>query len=50
MSAEVVRLARSPGQERLLLKDEAYSRIRTLLLQGDSEQTYSERASRRRSI
>jgi DNA-binding GntR family transcriptional regulator len=44
MAAEVVRLGRSPGQARFLLKDEAYSKIRTLLLQGDSEQTYSERA------
>jgi DNA-binding GntR family transcriptional regulator len=43
MSADVVRLDRSPGHARLLLKDEAYSKIRTLLLHRDSEQTYSER-------
>src|SRR5580704_18127326 len=44
MSAEIVRLKRSPGQARLLLKDDAYSKIRALLLQGNSDQTYSERA------
>ena len=44
MSANVVRLQGSPGTVRLLLKDEAYSKIREVLLRGDSEQTFSERA------
>lgn len=51
MTAEVVRLkgarsggASSQGQSRLLLKDEAYTRIRGLLLQEEgSNETYSER-------
>ena len=44
MSADVVRLNRLTGSARLLLKDEAYSKIRALLLEGDTERTYSERA------
>lgn len=50
MSAEIVRIkgardrgAASPGQSRLLLKDEAYSKIRELLLTGSSDASYSER-------
>ena len=51
MSADVARLKGAPdrgtalpGQTRLFLKDEAYSRIRTLLLEEGSEEAYSERA------
>lgn len=51
MSADVVRLkgprdrdAAPPGSSRLLLKEEAYSRIRELLLAEGSEASYSERA------
>lgn len=44
MPADVVRLNHLAGPARLLLKDEAYSKIRTLLIQGDSDHTYSERA------
>ena len=41
MSADILRLQ---GAARLLLKDDAYVKIREVLLRGDSEQTYSERA------
>lgn len=44
MPADVARLNHLAGPARLLLKDEAYSKIRTLLIQGDSDHTYSERA------
>jgi DNA-binding GntR family transcriptional regulator len=43
MSADAVNLPRQPGKTRALLKDDAYSRIRTLLLHGDAEGVYSER-------
>ena len=43
MSAEIVRLQRPLGQTRLLLKDEAFTRTRKLLLEQNAEQTCSER-------
>ncbi|KKC33422.1 GntR family transcriptional regulator [Devosia psychrophila] len=51
MAADIVRLksaregaVASGGQSRLLLKDEAYTKIRELLLDESSEASYSERA------
>ena len=44
MSADIVLLHSAPGSPRMLLKDAAYSKIREVLLCGESEQAYSERA------